>query len=215
MPILGRGGRAMDKIAKLFSVRGRAARLTYWKTSLLALLILAVGWCCGLLLAVLSGVGALSAIAIVGVVLAVPISLAVAIRRLHDRNKSAWWLLIFSVLPAGVQLIAGSLRNTQDPSLSLSSSRSRSSNSGCPSGRWWSWAFSGARRVPTGSALIRAHLRRQRPSQRPLSSERDHDRLVRTKRYDARDRLPLAIPTRRQHDLTGLGRRRLVTRRRA
>jgi len=109
----------MDKIAKLFTVRGRAGRVTYWKISLLALLIMAVGWCGGLLLAIVSGVEALSAVAIIGFLLAVPISLAIAIRRLHDRNKSAWWLLIFSVLPAGAQLAAGSLRNSPDPPLPL------------------------------------------------------------------------------------------------
>src|SRR6202043_1645827 len=32
--------------------------------------------------------------------------LAVAIKRLHDRDKSAWWLLLFYIVPAILQTIA-------------------------------------------------------------------------------------------------------------
>ena len=34
------------------------------------------------------------------------VSLAVAAKRLHDRNKSVWWLLLFLVLPSALQIPA-------------------------------------------------------------------------------------------------------------
>lgn len=34
-------------------------------------------------------------------------SMAIAVRRLHDRNKSAWWLLPFFFLPVLVEVPAG------------------------------------------------------------------------------------------------------------
>jgi uncharacterized membrane protein YhaH (DUF805 family) len=37
-------------------------------------------------------------------VLMIYISLAVMAKRLHDRNKSAWWILIFFVLPLALQV---------------------------------------------------------------------------------------------------------------
>src|ERR1700679_685333 len=39
-------------------------------------------------------------------VIFVCISIAVAIKRLHDRDKGAWWILIFYVLPFGLSLPA-------------------------------------------------------------------------------------------------------------
>ena len=102
----------MDKIAKLFRFQGRAGRLTYWKTQLLVMVGMAVVWCGGLLLAVAFHVGALSAVALAGPVIAVPIGLAVYARRLHDRNKSAWWLLIFWAVPVVAQLAVLPLRGS-------------------------------------------------------------------------------------------------------
>ena len=34
------------------------------------------------------------------------ISLALAIKRLHDRDKSGWWLLLFGVAPSTLQAVA-------------------------------------------------------------------------------------------------------------
>ncbi|MFM9526480.1 DUF805 domain-containing protein, partial [Listeria monocytogenes] len=39
-------------------------------------------------------------------------SFATAIKRLHDRNKSGWWVLVFWVLPAIVGAVADGLGGT-------------------------------------------------------------------------------------------------------
>ena len=81
-------GPTLDKLLPYLSFKGRANRQRYWLTSLaLAGLLLAV-----MLIGIIPIVGALVVLA--GIVLAVWAGLAVALRRLHDRNKSGWWLLI-------------------------------------------------------------------------------------------------------------------------
>ncbi|MDZ4373658.1 MAG: DUF805 domain-containing protein [Phenylobacterium sp.] len=88
----------MDKVLSYFSFAGRANRQRYWLTSFAIYGLIFVGLLVGLLIG--------GAIPVVGpvllalmVVAAMWASLAISARRLHDRNKSAWWLLLFIVLP--------------------------------------------------------------------------------------------------------------------
>jgi len=87
----------------LFSFQGRLNRKPYWMTILatvvifillIVLVVMMFGeehlWAVGALLAVL-------------VILYIPliwISLAIGAKRLHDRDKSAWWLLLFYLVPS-------------------------------------------------------------------------------------------------------------------
>jgi uncharacterized membrane protein YhaH (DUF805 family) len=87
----------------LFSFQGRLNRKPYWMTILatavivILLIVFALVmfgehdfWAGGALLAVL-------------VILYIPliwISLAIGAKRLHDRDKSAWWLLLFYLAPS-------------------------------------------------------------------------------------------------------------------
>jgi uncharacterized membrane protein YhaH (DUF805 family) len=87
----------------LFSFQGRLNRKPYWMTILaitvivLVLIVLALVmfgerdfWAGGALLAVL-------------VIIYIPliwIGLAIGAKRLHDRDKSAWWLLLFYLVPS-------------------------------------------------------------------------------------------------------------------
>ena len=87
----------MGGILKYLSFQGRSNRKRYWLT------VLSI---CGLFLAsalvgaVLQIVPFLS-LAVIPVWVALVIAIfANATRRLHDRNKSAWWLLLFYVVPA-------------------------------------------------------------------------------------------------------------------
>ena len=102
----------------LFSFSGRINRAKLW---LFLLIILAVEIVAGIAVmstlglqnianvadgsapvTVLTGNGAAQIVcAIVGVALLALIyaAFAVAVKRLHDRNKSAWWLLVFYLLP--------------------------------------------------------------------------------------------------------------------
>ena len=86
----------MGGVLKYLSFRGRANRKQYWLT-LLAIF--------GLLFAsaiVATVAGVVPFLGLIGVPFWVAFgiaSFANGSRRLHDRNKSAWWLLLFYVLP--------------------------------------------------------------------------------------------------------------------
>jgi uncharacterized membrane protein YhaH (DUF805 family) len=94
----------MDWQSLLFSFRGRINRAKYWLAVLafvIADIVLGlVGWVMGngVVFQVLSFV----------VNLAVFISgIAVCIKRLHDRDRSGWWLLLFYAGPVVVALVGG------------------------------------------------------------------------------------------------------------
>jgi uncharacterized membrane protein YhaH (DUF805 family) len=87
----------MGGVLKYLSFQGRANRQRYWLTSLAltGLIIASV-----IVVTILAG-----AFAVLGI-LGLPVFAAVfwaglanGARRLHDRNKSAWWLMLFMVLP--------------------------------------------------------------------------------------------------------------------
>src|SRR5216684_1780898 len=79
-----------------FSFKGRINRAKYWLVLLVGSAIFAT--------ILLGAIAAQSwALGILAGLLFIPFfvsSLAVAVKRLHDREKSAWWLLVFYLLPA-------------------------------------------------------------------------------------------------------------------
>ena len=88
----------MDRIKALFSFAGRASRLNYWRTQLWTSLVLAGLWIVTIFVAMGAG-----DIAVIPLLLGLPvlvINLATLVRRLHDRDKSAWWLLAFWAAPS-------------------------------------------------------------------------------------------------------------------
>jgi uncharacterized membrane protein YhaH (DUF805 family) len=70
---------------------------------------MAVVWCTGLFLAISTRVGSMSAIGLAAAAILVVGGWATTIRRLHDRNKSGWWIVPFYVLPfaADMALLSG------------------------------------------------------------------------------------------------------------
>ena len=101
---------------------GRSRRSEYWYFVLFNLLVAVVlGFADGILRKVL-GFGMLGML--YGLVVLVP-GLAVTIRRLHDTDRSAWWLLLALVPIVGLVLIwfmaqdgdAGTNRYGQNPKL--------------------------------------------------------------------------------------------------
>jgi uncharacterized membrane protein YhaH (DUF805 family) len=100
---------AADFKTLMFSFRGRINRGKWW----LALVVFIVY---GVITSVVAGVvfgtsligsSEIGATAVVGIgimliayLAALVAGIAVGVKRLHDRNKSGWWLLLFYILPA-------------------------------------------------------------------------------------------------------------------
>lgn len=95
----------MAKLRQLFSFKGRTSRLGYWRTQIGLLLAMALVWCGGLMLADVTGVGAWSAVALAGCAPIYWLALALLFRRLHDRDKSAWWLVPFQAAPLVLAIV--------------------------------------------------------------------------------------------------------------
>jgi uncharacterized membrane protein YhaH (DUF805 family) len=111
-------GRMMTWGNYLFSFRGRLNRARYWAFVLVSMLYLVAGLAVALPYILLehrttadagqalSPFGIATIIAECVVVLALFVSLfAVYVKRLHDRNKSAWWLVPFSLIPGIISLL--------------------------------------------------------------------------------------------------------------
>jgi uncharacterized membrane protein YhaH (DUF805 family) len=86
---------AMSIGTLLFSFRGRINRMPYWLVSLAMLIVMAAVF----VLVGFSGVWQSAVLLLLLLIPSIWIGVALAVKRLHDRNKSAWWLVIFYVLP--------------------------------------------------------------------------------------------------------------------
>jgi uncharacterized membrane protein YhaH (DUF805 family) len=90
----------MRGLLSYFSFKGRANRQRYWVTGITVgvfffLSVLVIG-----VLTRIPVVGLIFGLFLIGaVVAAIGAIVANGARRLHDRNKSAWWLLLFQGLP--------------------------------------------------------------------------------------------------------------------
>lgn len=100
----------MDWKTLLFSFSGRINRAKWWLTVLISLLgWIVVGILALILISVLGqGTGGILAIivAVAAFAGATWIGIAAGIKRLHDREKSGWWLLVFYLVP-GIISAAG------------------------------------------------------------------------------------------------------------
>jgi uncharacterized membrane protein YhaH (DUF805 family) len=89
----------------LFSFTGRLNRAPYWRASIA--MIVAGAVLVGIAITIAVAGRSTIAVAIGGleVLLVTWISLALSIKRLHDRNKSAWWVLLFYFAPSILQSV--------------------------------------------------------------------------------------------------------------
>lgn len=102
----------MGGLLKYFSFNGRANRQRYWLTGLAIFGLLFVSAVLGRLLSLAPLLGPIVFIALwLALVIA---GLANGARRLHDRGKSAWWLLVFLGVPVLFSLPGEILKS--DPS---------------------------------------------------------------------------------------------------
>jgi uncharacterized membrane protein YhaH (DUF805 family) len=96
----------MDWRSLFFSFRGRINRAKYWLAALVFVVVGIVLALIGLVLGDGVVVQALKHVVNLAVAIA---GIAVGIKRLHDRDKSAWWLLLFYVGPGVFILIGGAI----------------------------------------------------------------------------------------------------------
>jgi uncharacterized membrane protein YhaH (DUF805 family) len=98
----------MDWGNYLFSFDGRINRAKYWLMVLISVLVM------GVVIGILFGMGfAMVSFIIAGIIYLGLLYCAIAVgaKRLHDRNKSAWWLLVFYLVPnvlSGIGSASGS-----------------------------------------------------------------------------------------------------------
>jgi len=96
-----------DLFRLLFGFQGRLNRAKYWAA--MALAGVAELFLAGVVWANAQGVNPAFPIVEIVIVVLLPGLLsfvAISVRRLHDRNKSGWWLLLFYVLPAVISRFA-------------------------------------------------------------------------------------------------------------
>src|SRR5688572_14333186 len=120
-----RGRRQMANL--LFSFQGRVNRAKFWLVALGIFVVEVILFAATLGGAAMSGdpeqiaaaIGPLAGVVIFAfVVIATWISIAVAVKRYHDRNKSGWWVLIVLVPVIGglwYLIECGFLRGTPGP----------------------------------------------------------------------------------------------------
>lgn len=100
----------MDLKSLLFSFDGRINRGKWW----LALLIYVIFWIAvsilGYIVMSIAGMLGMAVFVVAGIV-AIVSGIAVGVKRLHDRNKSGWWLVVFYLVPSllsGLGMYSGS-----------------------------------------------------------------------------------------------------------
>jgi uncharacterized membrane protein YhaH (DUF805 family) len=95
----------MNVAQLFFSFAGRINRAKYW---LGILIFVFIGLLMGTVARVAEGVLAFELLSIVVHISLFIAGLGLGAKRLHDRDKSAWWLLLIYILP-GVLFVIGSL----------------------------------------------------------------------------------------------------------
>src|SRR5271168_412684 len=92
--------------SKWFPFKGRIGRRRYWSLTLLYLLALFVGMAAFIAAGILLDAHSTDAITIalvpIGVIFMLSMSVAIArigVRRLHDRGKTGFWLMVYYALP--------------------------------------------------------------------------------------------------------------------
>ena len=88
----------MNPFVLLFGFSGRINRAKFWLAALIyCVFFFAV---IGIAMALSSSMNAVFGAAIVAYMPLIVSGLAVGIKRLHDRDKSGWWLVLFYLLPS-------------------------------------------------------------------------------------------------------------------
>jgi uncharacterized membrane protein YhaH (DUF805 family) len=102
----------MDKLRVVFTFKGRLNRAPYWQGTILAWLgTVVIGF---FAFSLGSLIPPFNALAIVPVAAGFGVVLSLLVRRLHDRGKSGWWLIVM-YLPALLFSAVGGLASLAEP----------------------------------------------------------------------------------------------------
>ena len=115
-------GVSLNQIGKLlFAFNGRINRAKYWLALLIAFTWVVIGICVIALSAFASPpVGLLYVLPMIVVIPLFIVGIAIGIKRLHDRDKSGWWLVLFYVVPAILESAADRFDKASDGSVESS-----------------------------------------------------------------------------------------------
>ena len=92
----------MNPFDLLFGFKGRINRAKFWLAALIyAVFFLAV---VGITMSMSSSLDALFGAGLIAYIPLIVSGIAVGIKRLHDRDKSGWWLLLFYVGPLFINM---------------------------------------------------------------------------------------------------------------
>jgi len=96
----------MQRLLSYFSFQGRANRQRFWVTAItIAVFYVIAAVVFGALISV-PVVGIVAGLLLIGTILVASVAiLANSARRLHDRARSAWWLLLFQGVPVVFSLL--------------------------------------------------------------------------------------------------------------
>jgi uncharacterized membrane protein YhaH (DUF805 family) len=93
----------MGPIDLLFGFQGRAGRGQFWLALLICMAVFIVATMLGVL--VTSSLDAWFSAVLILYVLTLILLVPVGVKRLHDRNKRGWWLLLFLGGPSAILLV--------------------------------------------------------------------------------------------------------------
>jgi uncharacterized membrane protein YhaH (DUF805 family) len=113
---------SLRRIGKLlFAFNGRINRAKYWLAISIFFIWIATSICAIALSSfVFPAVGLIYPLAIIAVIPIFVTGIAIGIKRLHDRDKSGWWLLLFYVVPNIFEKIGDGFDKVPDESVSSS-----------------------------------------------------------------------------------------------
>lgn len=106
----------MNPFDLLFGFKGRINRAKFWLAALIyAVFFLAV---VGITMSMSSSLDALFGVGLIAYIPLIVSGIAVGIKRLHDRDKSGWWLLLFYVGPLFINMAGVYVLGAEESTLS-------------------------------------------------------------------------------------------------
>ena len=102
----------MNPFVLLFSFSGRINRAKFWLAALIYFVVFVA--IIGMTIALSSSMSAMYIVALIAYVPLIVSGIAVGIKRLHDRDKSAWWLAVFYLTPLVLSLLGVDVFNEDE-----------------------------------------------------------------------------------------------------